>query len=73
MPRFHTASAEEIRSGQVTDIYFQNTLQVLRAEGANPHVVGEVMAKEFPGGWAWGVLAGVEEAAHLLEGLDIGV
>jgi len=70
---FHIASAEEIKAGRVTDVYFRNTLEVLRAEKANPHVVGEVMAKSLPGGRAWGVLAGVEEVARLLEGLDVRV
>ena len=73
MARFHIASTEEIKAGRVTDVYFQNTLEVLRAEKANPHVVGEVMAKTLPNGQAWGVLAGIEEVAHLFEGLDIRV
>ena len=71
--RFHVASIEEIKAGRVTDVYFQNTLKVLQAEKVNPHVVGEVVAKSLPVGWGWGVLAGVEEVAHLFEGLDIQV
>lgn len=73
MAGFHVAADGAIRSGRVTDVYFQHTLEVLRSEGIDRDVVGEVMVKGLPGGWTWAVLAGVEEVAHLLDGVDVSV
>ena len=64
----HVASPDDIRDGQVTDVYFLRGEEVLRAEGENPVVVAEVRAGSLPGDWAWGVFAGLEEALWLLEG-----
>lgn len=69
--RFYVASEEEIRQGQVADVYFHRTLQVLTPEQASQHVVAEMRASKLPGGAEWGILAGVEEAVHLLEGVEI--
>ncbi len=57
----HTASFDDIRAGKTTDIYFERTHQVLEAEGRNPRVRAEFMAKTLPHDWPWAVLAGVEE------------
>lgn len=62
----HVASAAEILAGRTTDVYFERTLEVLEAEGADPRVAVEVRAKSLPREWPWAVLAGVEEAAALL-------
>lgn len=70
---FHVATSEEIRAGQITDVYFLRTLEILRARGINQRVVAEVVLKSFPSGWGWGVLAGVEEVATLLQGLPVTV
>jgi len=70
---FHLASQEEIKTGQVTDVYFNRTVQILRARGVRTRVKAEVYLKSLPGDWAWGILAGIEEAAHLLEGLPVDV
>ncbi len=72
-PRFHTATEREIREGQITDVYFLRTLEILRARGVTKHAVAEVVLKSFPSGWGWGVLAGIEEAAALLRGLPVTV
>ena len=64
---FHIASPEEIRAGKVTDVYFLRGRDVLRAEGENPEVVAEIRTSSLPGGWGWGVFAGLEEALELLE------
>jgi nicotinate phosphoribosyltransferase len=64
----HIATAEEVRAGEVTDVYFQRGEEVLRAENENPPVVAEVRASTLPRDWGWGVLAGLEEALWLLEG-----
>jgi nicotinate phosphoribosyltransferase len=64
----HIASPEEVKAGQVTDVYFLRGEEVLRAENENPQVVAEVRASVLPREWPWGVFAGLEEALWLLEG-----
>jgi nicotinate phosphoribosyltransferase len=71
--RLHVASADAIREGRVTDVYFARTLEVLRAKGLDRRVRAEFVAKQLPAGWAWGVLAGVEEVAELLAGRPLTV
>jgi nicotinate phosphoribosyltransferase len=63
----YVASPEEIRSGRVTDVYFQRGQDVLRAEEENPLVVAEVRAASLPDEYGWAVFAGLEEALWLLE------
>jgi len=70
---FHLATAEEIKSGKVTDVYFTRTKQILEAEGIHKRVVAEFVVKSFPGGSPWGVLAGIEECVELLKELDVAV
>ncbi len=70
---FHTASEQEIKTGKIADQYFVRTLQILKAKGINNRVVAEVTLKGTPPDWSWGVLAGIEELAFLLEGLPIDV
>lgn len=70
---FHTATDAEIKAGQITDVYFERTLQILRQRGITKRVTVEVILKSFPAGWNWGVLAGIEEAAALLTGLPVTV
>jgi nicotinate phosphoribosyltransferase len=70
---FHTASDAEIRAGEVADVYFQRTVQILAARGDRKRVKAEVYLKSLPEDWDWGVLAGVEEAAALLEGVAVDV
>jgi nicotinate phosphoribosyltransferase len=70
---FHTATDEEIKAGQVTDVYFLRTLEILRRRGITKRAAAEVILKSFPSGYAWGVLAGIEEAAALLTGLPVTV
>lgn len=69
--RFHGLTAAEVREGQVTDVYFPRTLEVLRARGLEPVVRAEFVAKTLPSGWEWAVLAGVEEAVALLSELGV--
>lgn len=72
-PGFHVAKPEDVLSGQVTDVYFERSLRVLKAKGVNPVVRAEFIAKSFPDGWPWAVFAGLEEAAYLLERLPVKV
>ena len=59
----------EILEGKTTDIYFLRAEEVLKKKGVNPKVVAEVITT----GGDWAVLAGLEEAAHLLEGKKVDV
>ena len=70
---FHTATDAEIKSGEVYDVYFERTVEILKARGNRQRVKAEVYLKALPEDWDWGVLAGVEEAAALLEGVPVDV
>ncbi|HTX54411.1 MAG TPA: nicotinate phosphoribosyltransferase [Candidatus Baltobacteraceae bacterium] len=72
-PRFQTATDEAICSGQVTDVYFTRTLEILRHRQITNTVVAEIVLKSFPSGWGWGVLAGVDEVAVLCRDLPVTV
>ena len=69
---FDIVSPEQIRAGRATDAYFDRTMEALDHAGKNPHVVAEVTADQFPTG-EWELLAGLKDAAHLLEGRDVDV
>jgi nicotinate phosphoribosyltransferase len=69
---FDVVPTEAIRDGTATDAYFLRTEEALDQAGRNPHVVAEVTADQFPTG-AFEVIAGVKDAAHLLEGLPVDV
>src|SRR3990172_8332961 len=72
--KFHTATDEEIKKAATTDIYFVRTKEVLEKEGLSDlRVTAEDTTGSLPRDWNWGILAGVEEAAHLLEGIPINV
>ena len=71
---FHIASEPDIKAGQVSDVYFARTVEILRARGLTKRVKAEIRLKSFPqADWSFGVLAGIEEAAGLLEGLPVDV
>ncbi len=71
---FYIVTGKEVREGKVTDVYFLRTMKVLESKGlANQRVVMEIAARSLPGKVRWGILAGVEEVARLLEGRNIDV
>ncbi|MEJ5186412.1 MAG: nicotinate phosphoribosyltransferase [Candidatus Geothermincolales bacterium] len=70
---FHVASAEDVLSGRVTDVYFTNVEKTLKLLGVNPWVSAEVRASSLPDDWPWAVFAGLEEALRLLEGREVDV
>ncbi|MCX7856472.1 MAG: nicotinate phosphoribosyltransferase [Deltaproteobacteria bacterium] len=70
---FFTASFEDIRNGKITDLYFVNTLQIIKKKNLDKYVKAEIMVKRLPDGAKWGVLSGVEEVRRLIEGLNIKV
>lgn len=73
MSIFHTADPEDIKNGRVTDVYFSRTLEVLKKKGIDKRVRAEFFAKTLPNGFKWGVLAGIEEAARLMEGKKVNI
>ena len=70
---FHTASDADIKSGEVSDVYFVRTVEILRHRGDRRRVKAEVYLKSLPDEWHWGILAGIEEAARLFEGVPVDV
>ena len=68
---FHVASPEQIKAGEVLDVYFHRTMTVLEHIGMDKVVKAEFLAKSLR--WPWAVLAGIEEAAEILTNLDIKV
>ncbi len=69
---FDMLDPEAIASGRATDAYFERTEEALSHADRNPHVVAEVTVDQFPTGEPQ-VLAGVKDAAHLLEGVPVDV
>jgi nicotinate phosphoribosyltransferase len=69
--RFNTASEEEIKNAAVADVYFQRTMQVLRAEGKERTPVHIEVTLKSSDPEKWYVLAGLDEVAHLLKGIEI--
>jgi nicotinate phosphoribosyltransferase len=70
--RFDVLSETAIRDGTATDAYFLRTEETLSAADRNPRVVAEVTQDQFPTG-EFDLLAGVKDAARLLEGLPVDV
>lgn len=72
--RFYISREDEIKSGEVTDVYFVRTRKVIEKTGAvDKKVYAEIHSYSFPRDYGWAVFAGVEEAANLLEGVPIDV
>ena len=70
---FHTAEDAEIKRGEVCDVYFARTVEILRHRGDVKRVKAEIYLKSLPEDWQWGILAGIQEAALLLEGVPVDV
>ncbi len=71
---FHVADDNAIKRGEVTDIYYKRTQDIVKKKGlANQRAVMDVHTYSLPKNYEWAVLAGIEETARLLEGLDINV
>lgn len=71
---FYIATAEEIRAGRTTDIYFQRTLDILKKAGKDrTTVTAEVTTGALPNGWPWGIFCGLEEIVHLLQAKPVSL
>ncbi|MFW5939890.1 MAG: nicotinate phosphoribosyltransferase [Halolamina sp.] len=72
MSEFDIIPPDAIAAGEATDAYFDRTVETLEYADRNPAVVAEVTADQFPTG-EFELLAGLKDAAHLLEGLPVDV
>jgi nicotinate phosphoribosyltransferase len=70
---FHTADDAEIKRGEVSDVYFSRTVEILRHRKDRKRVKAEIYLKSLPDDWQWGILAGIQEVAALLEGVPVDV
>lgn len=74
MKKLHIADTEQVRAGEVTDVYFLRTEEILRERGLDKQVYMEVFLKSFPEeSYRWGVFAGLEEVLVVLEGRPVTV
>lgn len=72
MRLFNMVTWEEVKRGDVTDIYFERTEEILRRKGLyDTWVAAEIVSHKLPNNWSWAVLAGVEDVCKLLEGLSV--
>jgi nicotinate phosphoribosyltransferase len=69
-PRFNTASTEEILEGNVADVYFHRTMEVLGSRDLQDVEVHAEVSLKTSDPDAWFVLAGLDEVAALFDGLD---
>jgi nicotinate phosphoribosyltransferase len=69
--RFNTASEEEIRGAEVADVYFHRTMEILRARGLEDTPVHIEVAYKTSDANTWFVVAGLDEVAALLEGVEV--
>ncbi|WP_175058800.1 nicotinate phosphoribosyltransferase [Thermococcus sp. 2319x1] len=73
MKDFYIAHEDEIKAGKTTDVYFIRTKKILEEKGIHKKIFADISTTSLPKGWKWGVLAGVEEVAKLLEGHPVNV
>jgi nicotinate phosphoribosyltransferase len=70
---FSTADPRDVIDGKITDVYFERTLAILKAENRNPMVRAEFIAKNLPQGWPWAILTGLSEAVGVMKQLKVRV
>jgi nicotinate phosphoribosyltransferase len=74
MKKLQIADTDMIRKGDVADVYFARTEEILRKKGIRKSVVMEVYLKSFPEkAYRWGVFAGLEEVCTLMDGRDVSI
>ncbi len=73
MRDFHTASDNEIRAGQTTDVYFRRTVEILKKKNIKKEVLAEFTTASLPSGYPWAVFAGLEYVVKLLEGIPVNL
>jgi len=70
---FNTASFEEIKAGETTDVYFERTKKILDEKDIHKKVKAEFIAKNLPHDYRWAVFSGLEEVLDLLEDFPVSV
>jgi len=71
---FHVASEDEVISGDVTDIYFKRTVDVIRAAGLEDvRVRAEFHVMSLPRGYKWAVFTGLREVINLVTAKELPV
>jgi len=68
-----TATNDEIKKGETTDVYFRRAIDIIRKHGLDKKVKMEVRARKLPQGWEYGVLCGIEETITVLEGIPVNL
>ena len=71
--RFNSATDAEILSADVADSYFHRTMHILRARGLEDTPVHAELAYKTSDPHKWFVVAGLDEVAYLLDGVDVDV
>ncbi|WP_025270668.1 nicotinate phosphoribosyltransferase [Hippea sp. KM1] len=69
----YIADESTIKSGRVTDVYFERALEVIGAKGLDKTVKAEITVKGLPEGYDWAVFCGLEEVLELLEGKQVNL
>jgi nicotinate phosphoribosyltransferase len=69
--RFNSATDAEILRADVADSYFHRTMQVLRARGLENTPVHAELAYKTSDPHEWFVVAGLDEVAYLLDGVEV--
>ena len=69
--RFNTASQAEIKGAEVADVYFHRTMEILRARGLENTPVRAEVAYKTSDPDKWFVVAGLDEVAALLDGIEV--
>jgi nicotinate phosphoribosyltransferase len=69
--RFNSATDAEILRADVADSYFHRTMRILRARGLEDTPVHAELAYKTSDLHKWFVVAGLDEVAYLLDGVDV--
>src|SRR5215210_5849892 len=69
--RFNSATDAEILNADVADSYFHRTMRILRARGLQDTPVHAELAYKTSDPDDWFVVAGLDEVAYLLDGVDV--
>ena len=72
--KYFIATEEDITNGNVTDIYFVRTKEILERDGLRDVVVAaEFTVSSLPSNYRWFVFAGIREVLNLLKGKPLDV
>jgi nicotinate phosphoribosyltransferase len=71
-PKMYIFSADDIRRGLATDIYFIRSREILEKKGlCNTLVRYEIHTYGLPRGYKWAVYTGLEEVLYMLKGTNV--